>query len=98
MRKAIIIYIIGIITYWIGVFALFFTAKKNWNNVDENLVDTTTRRSKASRILLLIVKSLIPVVNFSAGFGYISNPSYFIINYKRKGQKDEDYQDYYYYQ
>lgn len=77
MKKAIIIYIIGIITYWIGVFTLFFTAKKNWDNVDENLIDTTTRYSKASRILLLIAKSVIPVVNFSAGFGYISNPSYF---------------------
>lgn len=77
MKKAIIIYIIGIITYWIGVFTLFFAAKKNWNNLDENLIDTTTRRSKTSRILILIAKSLIPVVNFSAGFGYISNPSYF---------------------
>lgn len=78
MKNAIIIYIIGIITYWLGVFTLFFTAKKNWNNVDENLIDTTTRRSKASRILILIAKSLIPIVNFSAGFGYISNPSYYI--------------------
>ena len=78
MKKAIIIYIIGIITYWIGIFVLFFTAKKNWNNFDENLIDTTTRRSKASRILILIARSLIPVVNFSAGFGYISNPFYFI--------------------
>lgn len=79
MKTAIIIYIIGIITYWFGVFTLFFTAKKNWDNVDENLVDTTTRYSRASRILILIVKSFIPVVNFSAGFGYISNPSYFVI-------------------
>lgn len=78
MKTAIIIYIIGIITYWLGVFTLFFTAKKNWDNVDENLVHTTTRRSKASRILILIARSLIPVVNFSAGFGYISNPFYFI--------------------
>lgn len=78
MKKAIIIYIIGIITYWIGIFVLFFTAKKNWNNVDENLIHTTKRRSKASRILILIARSLIPVVNFSAGFGYISNPFYFI--------------------
>ena len=44
MKTAIIIYIIGIITYWLGVFTLFFTAKKNWDNVDENLIDTTTRR------------------------------------------------------
>lgn len=78
MKTAIIIYIIGIITYWIGVFTLFFTAKKNWNNVDENLIHTTKRRSKASRILILIARSLIPVVNFSAGFGYISNPFYFV--------------------
>lgn len=78
MKTAIIIYIIGIITYWFGVFTLFFTANKNWDNVDENLIDTTTRRSKASRILILIARSLIPVVNFSAGFGYISNPFYFI--------------------
>lgn len=91
MKKAILIYIIGIITYWLSVFTLFFTAKKDWDNVDENLIDTTTRYSKTSPILLLIAKSLVPVVNFSAGFGYISNPSYFIIKYKRKGQKDEDY-------
>ena len=78
MKTAIIIYIIGIITYWLGVFTLFFTAKKNWNNFDENLIHTTTRRSKASRILILIARSLIPVVNFSAGFGYISNPFYFL--------------------
>lgn len=79
MKKAIIIYIIGIVTYWLGVFTLFFTAKKDWDNVDEYLIDTTTRYSKASRILILIARSLIPVVNFSAGFGYISNPSYFVI-------------------
>ena len=78
MKTATIIYIIGIITYWLGVFTLFFTAKKNWDNVDENLIDTTTRRSKVSRILILIVKSFIPVVNFSAVFGYISNQSYFV--------------------
>lgn len=78
MKTAIIIYIIGIITYWLGVFTLFFTAKENWDNVEENLVDTTTRYSKASHILILIARSLIPVVNFSAGFGYISNPSYFV--------------------
>lgn len=77
MKKAIIIYTIGIIIYWIGVFTLFFAAKKNWDNVEENLVDTTTRRSKVSRILILIAKSLIPIVNFSAGFGYISNTYYF---------------------
>lgn len=79
MKKAIIIYIIGIVTYWLGVFTLFFTAKKDGDNVDEYLIDTTTRYSKASRILILIARSLIPVVNFSAGFGYISNPSYFVI-------------------
>ena len=78
MKTATIIYIIGIITYWLGVFTLFFIAKKNWDNVDENLIHTTTRRSKASRILILIARSLIPVVNFSAGFGYISNQSYFV--------------------
>lgn len=78
MKSAIIIYIIGIITYWLGVFTLFFTANKNWDNVDEYFIDTTARYSKASRILILIVRSLIPLVNFSAGFGYISNPSYFL--------------------
>lgn len=78
MKTAIIIYIIGIITYWIGVFTLFFTAKKNWDNVYENLVDTTTRYSKVSRILIFIARSLIPVVDLSAGFGYISNSSYFV--------------------
>lgn len=78
MKSAIIIYIIGIITYWLGVSTLFFTANKNWDNVDEYLIDTTTKYSKASRILILIARSLIPIVNFSVGFGYISNSSYYI--------------------
>lgn len=78
MKSAIIIYIIGIITYWLGVFTLFFTANKNWDNVDEYLIDTTTKYSKPSRILILVARSLIPVVNFSVGFGYISNPSYYV--------------------
>lgn len=78
MKSAIIIYIIGIIIYWLGVFTLFFTANKNWDNVDEYLIDTTTKYLKAFRILILIARSLIPVVNFSVGFGYISNPSYYV--------------------
>ena len=78
MKIVIILYIIGIVVYWLGILNLISVAKKNWNNFDENLIHTTTRRSKASRILILIARSLIPVVNFSAGFGYISNPFYFI--------------------
>lgn len=78
MKTAIIIYIIGIITYWLGVFTLFFIAKKNWDNIDESLKDNARERSKASCRLTLIVWSLTPVVNFLMGFLYISDPFYFL--------------------
>lgn len=37
MKIVIILYIIGIITYWLGVFNMTSTAKRNWNDVDESL-------------------------------------------------------------
>lgn len=37
MKFVIIIYIIGIITFWLGVFNLASTAKRNWNDIDESL-------------------------------------------------------------
>ena len=77
MKFVIIIYIIGIITFWLGVFNLASTAKRKWNDVDESLKDNARKRSKASCNLTLITWSLIPVVNFVMGFLYISNPFYF---------------------
>lgn len=37
MKIVIILYTIGIVVYWLGVFVLFSTAKRNWNDVDESL-------------------------------------------------------------
>ena len=78
MKIVIILYIIGIITYWLGVFNLSSTAKRNWNYVDESLKDNARKRSNASCNLTLIVGSLLPMVNFLIGFLYISNPLYFL--------------------
>lgn len=78
MKIVIILYIIGIITFWLGVFNLASTAKRNWNNVDENLKANAKKRSNASCNLTLIVGSLLPMVNFLIGFLYISNPFYFL--------------------
>lgn len=78
MKIVIILYIIGIITFWLGFFNLASTAKKNWNDVDENLKDNAKKRSKASCNLTLIMWSLLPMVNFLMGFLYISNPFYFL--------------------
>ena len=78
MKIVIILYIIGIITYWLGVFNMISTAKRNWNDIDENLKANAKKRSKASCRLTLITWSLIPVLNFVMGFLYISNPIYFL--------------------
>lgn len=78
MKIILILYIIGIITFWLGVFNLSSTAKRNWNYVDENLKADAKKRSDASCNLTLIVGSLLPMVNFLIGFLYISNPFYFL--------------------
>ena len=78
MKIVIVLYIIGIITFWLGVFNLASTAKRNWNAVDENLKANAKKRSNASCNLTLIVGSLLPMVNFLVGFLYISNPLYFL--------------------
>ena len=78
MKIVIILYIIGIVTYWLGILNLTSVAKRNWKEVDENLKDKARKRSKASCNLTLITWSLIPVINFVMGFLYISNPFYFL--------------------
>lgn len=78
MKIVIILYIIGIITFWLGFFNLASTAKRNWNDVDESLKADARKRSNASCNLTLIVGSLLPMVNFLIGFLYISNPLYFL--------------------
>lgn len=78
MKIVIILYIIGIITFWLGFFSLTSTAKRNWNDIDENLKENARKRSKASCRLTLITWSLIPVLNFIMGFLYISNPVFFL--------------------
>lgn len=78
MKIVIILYIIGIITFWLGVFNLASTAKRNWNDVDENLKAKAKKRSNASCNLTLTVWSLLPIINFLMGFLCISNPLYFL--------------------
>ena len=78
MKIVIILYIIGIIIYWLGVINFVHVAKRNWNDVDESLKINAKKRSKASCNLTLIVWSLLPIVNFLMGFLYISNPLYFL--------------------
>ena len=78
MKIVIILYSIGILTYWLGILNLTSVAKRNWDDVDESLKDNARKRSKASCNLTLITWSLIPVVNFIMGFLYISNPFYFL--------------------
>lgn len=78
MKIVIILYIIGIITFWLGVFNLASTAKRNWNDVDESLKANAKKRSNASCNLTLIAWSILPMVNFLVGFLCISNPLYFL--------------------
>ena len=78
MKILIILYIVGIVTYWLGILNLTSVAKRNWKEVDENLKDKAGKHSKFSCNLTLIVWSFVPVVNFLVGLGYILNPFYFI--------------------
>ena len=78
MKIVIILYIIGILTYWLGIINLTSVAKRNWKEVDENLKDKARKRSKLSCSLTLIWWSFVPVINFLVGFGYILNPFYFL--------------------
>ena len=78
MKIVIILYIIGIVTYWLGILNLTSLAKRNWNNIDESLKDKARKRTKVSCNITLVVWSFIPVVNFLVGFGYILNPFYFL--------------------
>ena len=78
MKIVIILYIIGIVIYWLGILNFVSVAKRNWDNIDESLKDNSRERSKASCRLTLIVWSLTPVVNFLMGFLYISDPFYFL--------------------
>lgn len=78
MKIVIILYIIGIVVYWLGILNFLHVAKRNWNDVDENLKANAKKRSKASCRLTLITWSLIPILNFLMGFLYISNPIYFL--------------------
>ena len=78
MEIVIILYFIGIIIYWLGIINFVHVAKRNWNDVDENLKADAKKRSEASCNLTLIMGSLLPMVNFLIGFLYISNPLYFL--------------------
>ena len=78
MKIVIILYIIGIVVYWLGVLNFISVAKRNWDDIDESLKANAKKRSKASCRLTLITWSLIPVLNFIMGFLYISNPFYFL--------------------
>lgn len=78
MKIIIILYIIGIVIYWLGILNFVSVAKRNWDNIDESLKDNARERSKASCRLTLIVWSLTPVLNFLMGFLYISDPFYFL--------------------
>ena len=78
MKIILILYIIGIIIFWLGVFNLASTAKRNWNDVEEGLKANAKKGSNASCNLTLIIGSLIPILNFVIGFLYISNPLYFL--------------------
>ena len=78
MKIFLVLYIIGIVIYWLGILNVVSVAKRNWDNIDESLKDNARERSKASYRLTLIVWSLTPVLNFLMGFLYISDPFYFL--------------------
>ena len=52
MKIIIILYIIGIIVYWLGILNFAHVAKKNWDNIDESLKDDARNARKPLVVLL----------------------------------------------
>ena len=73
MKIILIIYIIGIVLYWLGIVSLISTIDKNkeqFKNRKKN------KRSRFSNCLIIITGSIIPILHYAFAYLYIFRPDY----------------------
>ena len=79
MKIILIIYIIGIVLYWLGVASLISTIKKNKEQAREVFESRyKSKRSSFSNRLTVIIGSIIPVFHYAVAFLYIFKPDFIL--------------------
>ncbi len=77
MKIILIIHAIGFVLFWLGLVSVVSSAHKNKEQVLKALDHHPNERSEFSNVLILIVSSLIPVLNYLVAFVAIFNPTCF---------------------
>lgn len=77
MKIILIIHAIGFVLFWLGLVSVLSSAHKNKEQVLKALDRHPNERSEFSNVLILIVSSLIPVLNYLVAFVAIFNPTCF---------------------
>lgn len=77
MKVILILYVIGIILYWLGIASLISTIKKNKEQVREVFKNRKgNKRSTFSNRLVIITGSIIPILHYAFAYLYIFRPDY----------------------
>ena len=76
MKIILIIYIIGIVLYWLGIASIISTMKKNKERALEAFNNRSNKRSMFSNWLAVITGSIIPVFHYIIAFLYIFKPDF----------------------
>ena len=77
MKIILIIYIIGIVLYWLGIVSLISTMKKNKEQTQEAFKNRgESKRSPFSNWLTVITGSIIPIFHYAVAFFYIFKPDF----------------------
>ena len=77
MKIILIIYIIGIVLYWLGIASIISTMKKNKEQAQEVFESRgENKRSPFSNWLTVIIGSIIPIFHYAVAFLYIFKPDF----------------------
>lgn len=77
MKIILIIYIIGIVLYWLGIASIISTMKKNKEQAQEVFESRgENKRSLFSNWLTVITGSIIPIFHYAVAFLYIFKPDF----------------------
>lgn len=77
MKIILIIYIIGIVLYWLGIASIISTMKKNKEQTQEVFESRDeNKRSPFSNWLTVITGSIIPIFHYAVAFLYIFKPDF----------------------
>ena len=78
MKIILIIYIIGIILYWLGIVSIISTMMKNKEQTLEAFKNRgESKRSPFSNWLTFITGSIIPIFHYAGSFVYFFKPYFF---------------------